>query len=329
VNDRKQLFIDLLPPLVYRGARTVRLVNSTVKRFIPLLGIFVFCLPLGLHANSEEAIPMAAQKVFAIGGQKITDTVLTGWIISLLIIVGIRFMLRDGPQLIPTRGQAILEGAISMLKSLTEPIVGKHMFKYVFPMLIGYFVFILINNFSGLFPGVGSIAIMDGETPKFLIRPANSDLNTTLALALVSLFGWAYFTLRYAGPRAVFHEIFGNKADKNEIPRFIYMLLFLVFFAVGFIECLSILFRVVSLSFRLYGNAFGGETLLHHMIALSEGLQNYSVARWLGLMIPLPFYLMEFLVAIIQASVFTLLVSVYVGIISNEGEERESQVVTI
>jgi F-type H+-transporting ATPase subunit a len=272
---------------------------------------------------------MSAQKIFTFAGQRITDAVLTGWMISLLLIVLIRCMLRGGPRLIPSRGQAILEGMLSMIKSLTEPIVGKHMFRYVFPMLLGYFFFILINNLSGLLPGVGSIAIMDGSTPKFLIRPANTDLNTTLALALVALLGWAYFTLRYAGPHAVFHEIFGNKANKSEIPRIVYLFLVLIFFAVGFIECLSILFRVVSLSFRLYGNAFGGENLLHHMMALSESLQNYSIVKYLAFMIPLPFYLLEFLVAIIQASVFTLLVSVYVGLISNEGEEREQQPATI
>jgi F-type H+-transporting ATPase subunit a len=272
---------------------------------------------------------MAGQGVFTIAGQGVTDTVLTGWIISLLIIVTIRLMLRGGPRLIPTRGQAVLESVLSTLRSLMEPIVGERMFGYAFPMLIGLFFFILINNFSGLFPGVGSIAMVDGGTPKFLIRPANSDLNTTLALALVSLFGWAYFTLRYSGPRAVFYEIFGNKAEKGDVPGIVYSLLFLVFFAVGFIECLSILFRVVSLSFRLYGNAFGGENLLHRMIALSENLQNCSIVRYAALIIPLPFYLLEFLIGIIQASVFTLLVSVYIGLISNGDEEHECNPVAV
>jgi F-type H+-transporting ATPase subunit a len=305
------------------------LASSTVKYFARASAFLVLSSPLScLHANSDDGIPMAGQRVFTFAGQSVTDTVLTGWIISLLIVAAIRLMLRGGPQLIPTRGQAILEGALSMLKSLAEPIVGKRMFKYAFPMLIGFFFFILINNFSGLFPGVGSIAIVDGEATKFLIRPANSDLNTTLAQALVSLFGWAYFTFRYSGPRTVFHEIFGNKAEKSGIPGFMYSLLFLVFFAVGLIECMSILFRVVSLSFRLYGNAFGGENLLHRMLDLSENLQGYSIVRCVSFMIPLPFYLLEFLVGIIQASVFTLLVSVYIGLISNEGEEHESKSAT-
>ncbi|MDR2720862.1 MAG: F0F1 ATP synthase subunit A [Puniceicoccales bacterium] len=303
--------------------------NSTVRYFVYTSAILTFSLPFGrLCANSSDRISMAGEEVFTFAGQSVTDTVLTGWIISLLIVAAIGLMLRGGPRLVPTRRQAVLEGMLSTLKSLVEPIVGKRMFKYAFPMLIGFFFFILVNNVSGLLPGVGSIAIMDGETTKFLIRPANSDLNTTLALALVSLFGWAYLTFRYSGPRAVFHEIFGNKAEKGGIPTVIYFLLFLIFLAVGLIECMSILFRVVSLSFRLYGNAFGGENLLHRMLDLSESLRNCSIVRYVSFMIPLPFYLLEFLVGIIQASVFTLLVSVYIGLISNEGEEHEPKPIT-
>jgi F-type H+-transporting ATPase subunit a len=119
----------------------MKLVNSTVKYFLCVLLALIFSSSLSyLSANPEKAVPIAVQKVFALtSGQKITDAVLTGWIVSLLLIMGIRRMLRGGPQLIPTRGQAILEEILSLLKSIMEPIVGKHMFRYVFPMLIGYF----------------------------------------------------------------------------------------------------------------------------------------------------------------------------------------------
>lgn len=277
----------------------------------------------GVLEASSSAVSISAEKVFSLAGHDITDTILTGWIVSLLIILTIRYVLRDGIKLVPSNGQAILECLISGLQSLIEPIVGKKIFKYVFPMLIGYFIFILIHNWSGLFPGVGSVALMDNGTPKYLLRPANSDLNTTLALALVSLFAWAYFTIRYSGIHAVYYEVFGNKADKKEIPGLIYTFLFFVFFAVGFIECLSILFRVVSLSFRLYGNVFGGENLLHYMTAFGESLQQYSIVRYVAYLLPLPFYFLELLVGLIQASVFTLLISVYIGLISNHGNEHE------
>jgi F-type H+-transporting ATPase subunit a len=107
----------------------------------------------------------------------------------------------------------------------------------------------------------------------------------------------------------VFKDIFGNKADKTEIPAYIYYPLFVVFFAVGVIEVISILFRPVSLSFRLFGNVFGGENLLHAM----SGIQKWGL--------PIPFYFLELLIGFVQALVFTLLVSVYIGLICNHGDE--------
>jgi F-type H+-transporting ATPase subunit a len=146
-----------------------------------------------------------------------------------------------------------------------------------------------------------------------IIRPGNADLNGTIALALVSFVAWFYFIMRYAGPALVFKDIFGNKADKKEIPALIYYPLFLVFGAVGLIEIISIVFRPISLSFRLFGNVYGGENLLHAMSAMS---------RW-GL--PIPFYFLELLIGFVQALVFTLLVSVYIGLICNHGDDHAEE----
>ncbi len=272
---------------------------------------------------SGSVVPTAGERIFSLAGHNITDTILTGWLIFALIIIIVRYLLRGGVNIIPSRGQTIIEYLITGLQSLIEPIVGKKIFKHIFPLLLGYFIFILIQNWSGLLPGVGSIAVINDGTPRFLIRPTNSDLNTTLALALVSLFAWGYYTIRYAGIDAVYHEIFGNKANKKDMTSVVYTFLFFIFLAVGLIECLSILFRVVSLSFRLYGNVFGGENLLHHMTGFGEALQQCSIVRYFAYLLPLPFYFLEFLVGLIQASVFTLLVSVYIGLISNQEEEIE------
>ncbi len=144
-----------------------------------------------------------------------------------------------------------------------------------------------------------------------MIRPGHADLNTTLALALVSFIAWLYYIIRYAGIRAIAYDLFGNKADKREVPIAIFLPLTLLFIAVGFIEIISILFRPVSLSFRLFGNVFGGENLLHSM---------FHLFPW-GL--PIPFYVLELLIGIVQALVFTLLVAVYIGLICNHGDEAE------
>ncbi|HNC22821.1 MAG TPA: F0F1 ATP synthase subunit A [Opitutaceae bacterium] len=235
----------------------------------------------------------------------------TSWIVALVLIIAIRLAIKT-PKLVPTRGQAIVENLVQGVLDLITPIVGKKMAKPTFPLLAALFTFILIQNWSGLFPGVGTIFITDHETGgwKEFIRPGNADLNGTAALAVVSMLCWLYFILRYAGPKLVLKDIFGNKADKREVPAVIYYPLFLVFLAVGLIEIVSICFRPISLSFRLFGNVFGGENLLHSMSAITP---------WL---LPVPFYFLELLIGFVQALVFTLLVSVYIGLICNHGDEH-------
>jgi F-type H+-transporting ATPase subunit a len=97
-----------------------------------------------------------------------------------------------------------------------------------------------------------------------------------------------------------------------------------IFLAVGFIEVISIIFRPVSLTFRLFGNVFGGESLLHSMFHLGHKL---GFPDWLSgismIVVPIPFYMLEVLIGIIQALVFMLLVAVYIGLICNHGDEEE------
>jgi F-type H+-transporting ATPase subunit a len=146
-----------------------------------------------------------------------------------------------------------------------------------------------------------------------LIRPGNADMNGTIALAVVAMVCWFYFIMRYAGPKLIYLDLFGNKADKKEIPAAIYYFLYFIFFGVGIIEVVSILFRPVSLSFRLFGNVFGGENLIHAMS---------SIQRW-GL--PIPFYFLEVIIGFVQALVFTLLVSVYIGLICAHGDDHAEE----
>jgi F-type H+-transporting ATPase subunit a len=193
---------------------------------------------------------------------------------------------------------------------LTAPIVGPKVARPAFPLLVALFTYILIQNWSGLLPGVATIKILENGEWKELLRPGNADMNSTIALAVVSMVCWFYFIMRYAGPRAVLYDLFGNKADKKGLPAVIYYFLFVLFFGVGLIEIISILVRPVSLSFRLFGNMLGGENLMHAM---------YGVQKWV---LPVPFYFLELLIGFVQALVFTLLVSVYIGLICNHGDEE-------
>ena len=285
--------------------------------FIELKSIITLLLVL-LPCSSYAAgggVHLSADVLYTLGSFPITNSMITSWVISLFLILLVRYLVGK-PQMIPTKGQLAAESVIGGIRTIIEPIVGKKVFFASFGLLSGLFFFILIHNWSGLLPGVGTIGygtvVNDHFTvSKPIIRPANADLNMTLALALVANIAWLYLIFKYAGVKVIIQEFFGNKANKNEVPTIMFLLLGVIFIAVGFIEILSILFRPVSLTFRLFGNVFGGESLLHSMLHLVPQI------NWL---LPVPFYFMEVLIGLVQALVFMLLVSIYIGLICNHDE---------
>ncbi len=272
-------------------------------------------------------VSLVSDEITRIGIFPVTNSMITSWVVSLFIVVFVKLLVGK-TSLIPTKGQLVVESAINLLRGTLEPIVGKKVFYPSFWLLSGLFIFILIHNLSGLLPGVNTIGYgyMDGNhfvVNKPLVRPGNADLNMTLALALVANLCWIYFIVRYAGIKAIAKDWFGNKADRKDVSLIVYVLLGVLFIAVGFIEVLSILFRPVSLTFRLFGNVFGGESLLHSMFYLGETLE--LSGNWINFVMtiaPVPFYFMEVLIGIVQALVFMLLVSVYIGLICNHEEEH-------
>ncbi len=260
---------------------------------------------------SEEGVNPKATDLFEIGGIPVSNTILTTWILTALIIIAIRVLVGT-PKIVPRKGQALVENMASGLRDALEPIVGKSMIGKVFPTLCGFFVFILLMNWSGLLPGVGTIKYNSDGHWLDAIRPATSDLNTTLALSIISFVAWTYFVLRYAGFKVLIFDLFGNKADKKELSFPMWIMLSFIFLGVGGIEIVSIAFRLISLSFRLYGNVFGGENLIHAL----GGIAPYVIPAVAGLL--------EVLVGLIQAFVFTLLSAVYIGLICNhEGGHDE------
>ncbi|MFW6353109.1 MAG: F0F1 ATP synthase subunit A, partial [Verrucomicrobiota bacterium] len=115
-------------------------------------------IPLALGAlafGAADAVAVSSAPYTLVDGPlPITNSMVMGWIISLLIVLGVRAMVGK-PQLIPSKGQAIIESGINAVREIVEPIVGKRMFRPTFPLLVGLFFFILIHNWSGLLPGVG------------------------------------------------------------------------------------------------------------------------------------------------------------------------------
>jgi F-type H+-transporting ATPase subunit a len=262
---------------------------------------------------AEDGVKKTATDLFEVGGIPISNSILTTWIIATLIIVAVRLLVGT-PKIIPNKGQALVENVASGLRDALEPIVGKKMIGKTFPVLCGFFVFILLMNWSGLLPGVGTIKYMTAEHGwQDAIRPANSDLNTTLALSVISFLAWTYFVLRYAGLKALVFDLFGNKADKKELSTPMWLMLGFIFLGVGGIEVLSIASRLISLPFRLYGNVFGGENLIHTL----GGIAPYVIPAVAGML--------EVLVGLIQAFVFTLLSAVYIGLICNHDAGHDEE----
>jgi len=273
-----------------------------------------YCAAEAAHAAEKaaehEGVAPAAAKLVDLGnGWVITNSMATGWAVSALLVALVIFAVRR-PRLLPTKSQAVFESLLETLRDLFEPIVGKKAFPAAFPLLVTLFVFILFHNWMGLIPGVGTVGWGHETDGKFhlsapWIRPFNSDFNGTIALALISFGGWLILIFKYAGPKVILWDLFGNKADKKETPGWLYPGLSLVFIVVGLIEVFSIAIRPFTLSVRLFGNVFGGENLLH------------------GTGFLFIFYFMEMLVGLIQAVVFTLLSSVYIGLICNHGDDHD------
>jgi F-type H+-transporting ATPase subunit a len=264
---------------------------------------------LGFTAAAHGAVEPNATPLFEVFGVPITNSMVTGWVISVLFVIGVILMVGKAG-IVPTKRQAVFESILEALRGVFEPIVGKKAFPVAFPLLATFFLFILFHNWMGLIPGVGTVGWghdVDGHfhIARPLIRPHNTDFNSTIALALISFGAWAIIVFKYAGPRVILWDLFGNKADKKETPAWLYPILSLVFLIVGLIEVFSILIRPFTLSVRLFGNIYGGENLMH------------------GTGFLFVFYFMELLVGLIQALVFTLLTSVYIGLICNHGDDHE------
>lgn len=246
-------------------------------------------------------------------GEYVTNSMLTGLVVSSILVL-LLMKLVGKPSMVPSKGQAVVESLMLGLKELFLPIVGKKAFPSAFPLLLTFFVFILFHNWMGLLPGVGTVGWGLGENwwqlekmTKPIVRPFTSEVNGTLALALISFGAWFIIVMKYAGPRVLLFDIFGNKADKSETPGWLYPILSVVFLIVGVIELISIGIRPLTLSVRLYGNIFGGESLLH-------GTSFIFLA-----------YFFELFVGLVQATVFTLLSAVYIGLICNHGDDHDHE----
>lgn len=260
----------------------------------------------------------------------LSNSIVMATLVVVVVLLFTRFATRK-MSLVPDGKQNFVEFVIEFLYGQVEGIVGEKVAPKVFPLLATLFVFILCANWSGLIPGVGTVGFgdktgfltLDPNDHDFvpLLRPATADFNMTLALALVFMGMWVWITIKELGVLGFFKHVF---APKGGLSGGLWWALLPIFAFVGVIEIISIMFRPVTLSFRLVGNVYAGETLLHSMSNIGAQMGLTGVWAFVSsVLVPLPFYFMEILVGLIQAIVFTLLCAVYVQLSTEHDEEHE------
>lgn len=299
----------------------------------------------------EHGVTLAAEKIGQIGGLPITNSILTTWLVTFILIT-FAFIATRRVALVPNKIQNFAEFAIETLKNMVESVAGEKT-KVFFPIIASFFFFIIVGNYLGLLPGVGTIGFWEThyeeakiethEAPAStsitppqstdehantivdehqqittsppneesstnkqpaasnqkqvfipLFRSINSDLNTTLALALVSVITTHYLAIKYLGFGAYLKKWF----PLNPIMLF-----------VGIIELAGEFTKVISLSFRLFGNIYAGETVL-----------TTASTKLFAFIVPIPFLALEVIVGFVQALVFAMLTLVFMVILTSKHE---------
>lgn len=262
-----------------------------------------------------------AEPILSVGGFSITNSLLTAWIAVLVILVMVYF-LRRKVKMIPGYFQSIFEIIIEQGLNLADLVTNdRKLSNKIFPISLTVFIFVLINNFLGFFPGVGSIGFIqqhgghDVLVPLF--RGGTADINTTLALGLISVIGANIFGAISIGTWKMFNkyinlEVFLSIPKKIKKDPTVLVLAPIQFF-VGIFEIIGEIAKVASLSFRLFGNIFAGEVLL------------ISMSLLVAYFVPIPFLFLEFFVGFIQALIFSILTIVYFTIAASSHDDHEHE----
>ena len=237
-------------------------------------------------------ISIAAEPLWWVGSFPITNAFLVTLVVSAIVIVA-SLMLRFGKlRAVPTgfqnTAEAFIEVSLGFVQSVTD---DARLTKKLFPLITTFFIFILLSNWSGLIPGFGTIGIR--EHTGLLIpfgRAATADLNTTIALSLISVFSVQMVGIGALGLRGYAKKFLVSPLHKPYVIGTI----------VGLLELLGEFTKLISFSFRLFGNIFAGEVLL------------IVIGSLVPYFLPLPFMMLETFVGLVQAGVFSMLTLVFI-----------------
>ena len=296
---------------------------------VVFLGLFVVGFlagPLGKEMVGDLGLPdwlsvskphpeLPAEEVFHIFGFPITNSIIAAWV-TIIVLVGFSYAVTRRMRLIPGRLQAAFEFLLGWLYDLCQSVAGEENGRRFFPIVTTIFLFVGFNAWLGLLPGYGSIIAHTAGHEVHLLRPANTDINMPLAFALFSFVFVVYYGLRMAGMGFI-RQYFNFGPFFRSIGQLFkgkFKLIDIFSGAItaftGFLELLSLFIRVISLTFRLFGNMTAGEILL--LIAM-------FLIPWL---FALPFYGLELLIGFIQAIIFGGLTLIFLTLaVASHGEE--------
>lgn len=269
----------------------------------PLLWLAALLPAAAAGDGGAHKLPLYAEPVFG----QVTNSMVMVWLAALIIIFFCRMATRK-MALVPSGLQNFAEWAVGSLYEFLSGLIGEKLVGRTFWFFGTIFFFILVNNYMGLIPGVGTWTF-DGKP---ILRGANADVNMTAAMAFTFALLWFYWAISETSFKAFMAHIF---APKGKFHGFMLAMMVPVFLFVGVLEVVSIGIRPIALTFRLYGNIYGGEQTL-------EALMHLTHNKFLHFLPALPFYFMELLVGFVQALVFTLLCAIFLKLICDHGDEE-------
>lgn len=249
-------------------------------------------------------IPLESEFIFSLFGFPVTNTIIAT-VVTDIVLLFLVYFIHKNLSFVPGKIQNITESIVEYFYSLTEQIAGKRAVS-IFPWFITFFIFILASNVLGLLPGFGTIGfwhktIHEGKIGIELIpifRAATSDFNTTFALAVISLIATHSLAIKYTGIKDYLSRFFSLNP---------------IFLFVGLLELVSEITKLFSLSFRLFGNIFAGEVVLA------------TISSLFAYVAPIPFLMLESIVALVQALVFSMLTMVFMSILTTPHRSEEHQ----
>ncbi|HET9878914.1 MAG TPA: F0F1 ATP synthase subunit A [Candidatus Limnocylindria bacterium] len=234
-------------------------------------------------------VAIKAEELFQLGPLHVTNSMVGALLASVVLLAGAWWFARRN-QLVPTRVQSLLELPIELMAGIISASTSR--WRSYAALILGFFLIILVANWIGLLPGVGTIGIAHVDETGHeavipLVRPASADLNFTLGLAIVSFVMFVFWGIRANGAGGYLKELLGQ-------PLYMAPLMFPI-------NLISEFSRLISLSMRLFGNVFAGEVLLATMIAL------------VPILVPAAFLGLELIFGFVQALVFALLAMTYIS----------------